>query len=191
MSFLTGTQVETVAVSTTIPSAYNTFTSAQYVGAPTGAAFLPSNFWQASYGTSKSLLVKAYGVVSTTGTPNLTLGITANTTQGTYNSSGILATTGAVAQASSITNVEWDLECVLTCTATGASGTVLSMGRVNVTTGTTAVQSIRLSSSSANPNTAATLSTQSAYFIELFATWSASSSSNSITPYSITVLGLN
>ena len=122
------------------------------------------------------------------------MGVTANTTQGTYNSSGIFATTAAVAMSSGVTNVPWDLEVLITCTATGASGTFLADGmfRVyNAITTATAWGGYRCSSSTANPNTALTLSTESAYYVELAGTFSASSASNAVQVYNVAVLGLN
>jgi hypothetical protein len=47
----------------------------------------------------------------------------------------------------------------------------------------------RCSSSTANPNTAVTISTEFAYYIELFATWS--TTGNSLTVYNAATLGLN
>jgi hypothetical protein len=187
MSWTTGTQTETIGVGSAVGSAYASSTSATAVSPASGAGYTPANFWLPTYGIAKSLLVKAYGVVSTTGTPNLTMGVSANTTQGTYNSGGILGTTGAVAQASSITNVPWELEAIITCATTGGSGTFLADGKFSVAGSTWE----RLSSSSANPNTAVYLSTQAAYYIELFATWGTSSASNTLQVYSYAVLGLN
>jgi hypothetical protein len=191
MSWTTGTQAETLGVNNAVGTAYNTATAATAVSPASGAGYLPANFYLPAYGPSKTLLVKAFGVLGTTSTPNLTLGVSANTTQGTYNSSGILATTGVVAQASSVTNVPWELECLITNVTTGASGTFLADGLVKVWTASTTVQSMRISSSTANPNTAFTLSSQSAYYIELFATWGTNSASNTLQVYSYTVLGIN
>jgi len=191
LSWTTGTQTECLGANSAVGTAYNTSTTATAVSPATGAGYCPANFWLPSYGVSKSLLVKAFGVLGTTSTPNLTLGITANTTQGTYNSSGILATTGAVAQASTVTNVPWELEVLISNVTTGGSGTFLADGLVKVWTASTTVQSMRISSSTANPNTAFTLSTQSAYYIEMFATWGTSSASNTLQVYSYAVLGLN
>lgn len=191
MSFTTATQYETIGVNTAVGSAYASSTTATAVSPAGGAGYCPANFFLPSYGQAKSLFVKAYGVLSTTSTPNLTVGVTANTTEGTYNSSAILATTGVVAQASSVTNVAWDLEVLITCVTTGASGTFLADGRINIQTATTAVQGIRCSSSSANPNTAVTVSTQSAYYIEMFATWGTNSASNTLTVYNYAVFGIN
>lgn len=191
MSWTTGTQTEALAASNAVGTAYASSTTPTSVSPATGAAYVPANFFLPSYGAAKSILLKAYGVLSTTSTPNLTLGVTANTTQGTYNGSGILATTGAVAMQSAVSNVAWDLELLITCVAAGATGTFLAFGRLNIATGTTAVQSIRCSSSAANPNTAVTLSTQSAYYLEVFATWGTSSASNTLTVDQIATLGLN
>jgi hypothetical protein len=191
MSFTTATQTEALSASSANGSAYSTSTTPTLINPAAASAYLPANFWLPTYGIAKAVLVKAWGVLSTTSTPNLTFELLANTTQGTRNSSGIVATTGAVAQASSVTNVYWDLEVYLSCASTGGSGTVLAIGSANVQTATTATQKMRMSSSTANPNTALTLSTQSAYYLELFATWGTNSASNTITCYGLTALGLN
>lgn len=191
MSFTTGTQTECLGANAAVGSAYNTSTTPVIVSTAASAGFVPANFFLPSYGGAKSLLVKAFGVLGTTSAPNLTMEILANTTQGTRNSSGILATTGAVAQGSGVTNIPWDLEVLITCATTGASGSFLAMGMFRTYTAATTVNNFRCSSSAANPNTGLTLSTQSAYYIELAATWGTNSASNTLTLYSYTVLGLN
>lgn len=191
MSWTTGTQTEALSANTAVGSAFNTFTAAQYVGASSAAAYLPSNLANLSKGAGTSFLYKAFGVVNTTATPNLTFAISANTTQGTYNSGGVLATTPATATGSGLANVEFDLEALITIVSTGASGTWLAMGRVLLYEGATTIRTLRLSSSTANPNTAVTLSTLSAYYLELAATYSASSASNGVQLYQAAVLGLN
>jgi len=191
MSWTTGTQTEALSANYANGSALASSSTATSIGPTTGAAYLPANFFLPSSGVGKSLLVKAFGVLSDTATPNLTIGVTANTTQGTYNSSGIFATTGTLAQGSGVTNVPWDLEVLITCSAVGASGTFLADGMFRVYNTATTINTARCSSSAANPNTALTLSTESAYYVELFATWSAASASNTITVYNVAVLGLN
>ena len=119
------------------------------------------------------------------------MAVSLNTTQGTYNASGILATTPATAQGSGESNVPWELEVLATCTATGASGVMLADGLFKVyPTGTTLIAA-RCSSSTANPNTGLTISTESAYYVELAGTWSSSSSSNAVQVYNVAVIGLN
>jgi hypothetical protein len=189
MSFTTGTQTEALSANSANSTAF-TGTSTAAIQMVSGAGYLPANFWLPSYGTGQALLVKAYGVLSTTtGTNALTLGVSGNTTQGTYNSGAIFATTGAVNQTASLTNVPWDLEVLITCVTAGSSGTFLADGVMHVYPTTSTLLTSRCSSSSANPNTAASVSTESAYYLELFALWSAGS--NSLTVYNYTVLGLN
>lgn len=195
MSWTTGTQTEALSANTAVGTSFNTFTSAQYIGpSATAAAYLPANFYLPSYGVGKTLLVKAFGVLGTTSTPNLTIGVSANTTQGTYNSSGVLATTAANAMSSGVSNVPWELDVLITCVSTGSGGTFLSDGMFkvyNAITSATAWGAYRCSSSTANPNTAYSLSTETAYYLEVFATWGTSSASNLIQVYNVAVLGIN
>jgi len=191
MSWTTGTQTEALSANYANGSALASSSSATCIGPTTGAAYLPANFFLPTTGVGKSLLVKAFGVLSTTSTPNLTIGVTGNTTQGTYNSSAIFATTGTLAQGSGVTNVPWTLEVLITCASVGSSGSFLADGMFVVYNTATTTNAARCSSSNANPNTALTLSTESAYYVELFATWSAASASNTITVYNVAVLGLN
>ena len=192
MSWTTGTQTETLGANSAVGSA-NANTSVVTVISPvSGVGYCPANFWLPSYGISKSLLVKAYGVLSTTGTPTITMALYGDTTQNTASGTP-LATTGAVTMGT-VTNIGWEIECIISNVTTGGAGTFLSDGffkTYDAATTATAWHQARLSSSAANPNTTTTLSTQSAYYIELAATWSAASSSNTIQCYSYIVLGLN
>lgn len=194
MSWTTGTQTEALSCANVNGTALANSTTASVISPAEGAAYAPANFWLPTYGASKGLLMKAYGVLSTTGTPNLTLEVAFDSTQGTRNASGIVATTGAVAQATTVTNVPWDLEVLISNVSTGPTANFLAMGMVRVYTASTTIQSMRISSSAANPNTAfafGSLGTQSAYYIELCGTWGTASASNTITVYGYSVLGLN
>lgn len=192
MSWTTGTQTEALAANAAVGTSYASFTSAQYVGPDTtAAAYLPANFFLPAYGKSKSIFVKAHGVLGTTSTPSLTFGVTGNTTQGTYNGSAIFATTGSIAGPASGSNMPWELDLIITCAAAGSSGSFLADGALKLYPTATTVQNFRCSSSTANPNTAVTISAESAYYLELFAAFSASSASNNIQCYNIAVLGLN
>jgi hypothetical protein len=191
MSWTTGTQTEALSASSANGSALASSTTPTIINAAASSAYLPANFWLPTYGVSKAILVKAFGVMGTTSTPNLTLELLANTTQGTRNSSGIVATTSATAGPASGSNMPWELDCYLSCASTGSSGTVLAMGMLKIYPTVSTILTMRFSSSVANPNTALTLSTQSAYYLELFATWGTNSASNTITCYGFTALGLN
>jgi hypothetical protein len=151
-----------------------------------------------SYGVGKALFIKASGVVSTTGTPSLNLGITADATLGTalanltLGTAGVVAVTGSTAfSASGLSNIPWELDVQVTCATTGSSATFYADGTVKYYTASTTYQAVRISSSASNPNTTITLSTLSAYYWELSAIWSAASSSDSIQVYSYIVMGLN
>ena len=190
ISWTTGTQTEALGVGNANGTLYVTSVTLTTISPLTGGGYCPANFWLPSYGISKSLLVKAYGVLSTTGTPNITMAIYGDTAQNTPSGTP-LATTGVVATAATVTNVPWELDCVISNVTTGSSGTFLSFGIFKIYSSATAIVANRISSSAANPNTASTLSTLSAYYIELAATWGTNSSSNTITCYGYTVLGLN
>lgn len=190
ISWTTGTQTEALGTGNANGAAYSTSTTLTTISPLTGGGYCPANFWLPSYGISKSLLVKASGVLSTTGTPNITMAIYGDTAQNTPSGTPF-ATTGIVAAGSTVTNVPWELDCVISNVTTGSSGTFLAFGIFKIYNASTTIEAYRISSSTANPNTAMTLSTLSAYYVELAATWSANSSSNTITVYSYLVLGLN
>lgn len=190
MSWTTGTQAELLGGSCTPGSALANSTTNTAIQPAASTGYTPANFWLPAYGVNKMLSFKAFGVLSTTATPNLTLALYANTTQGTL-SSNVIATTGATAQASTVTNVPWELDCLVSCATTGSSGTFYAMGTVKIFTASTTLQTIRFSSSTANPNTAVTMTTQSAYYWELAALWGTASASNTITCYGMATYGIN
>jgi hypothetical protein len=197
MSWTTGTQTEALSVNPAVGSAYSTSTTSTVISTAASAGFLPANFFLPSFGVAKGLLVKAFGVLSTTATPNLTLAVVANGTQNaapatlSAGTAGVLATSGTLAQGSGVTNVPWDLEVLFSCSTVGGSGTILGDGMWRIYNTATTINVARVSSSTANPNTPATLSTQLAYYVELAALWGTNSASNTITLYGYTVLGLN
>jgi len=200
LSWTTGTQTETLSANSTVGANLNTFTTAALASPQNGGAYLPANFFLPSYGIGKSLLVKASGVISTTSTPTMAWGVVADTTLGTIvpanltsGTAGVLATTGLVAQATG-TNMVWELDVVITCITTGTAATFLADGTVKVYTTATAIQTLRMSSSAANPNTTSTIGSggsTAAWYIELAAACGTSSSSNIFQAYSYIVMGLN
>lgn len=81
--------------------------------------------------------------------------------------------------ATSATNLTWVLDIVLQCRALGASGTVLGTGTL-ITAALSATTPIMLLPVSA-PAAGTGFDTTAAQTVDLFATWSAASASNSIT----------
>jgi hypothetical protein len=136
---------------------------------------LPANF---VYSVGTSFTIKAFGVLSTTGTPTLILGVYYGGTGGTA-----LAVNSAVTQGSAVTNVPWRLEYDLIFRSNGATAAAMGSGFVKFGASVSAWQT---ADEVPIPNTAlATVSvdTTAAKEIALGATWSAASSSNTITPH--------
>jgi hypothetical protein len=197
VSFLSGTQFETIAVQSGAGSPLlgnaSAGTSTIISKSPGGAAYLPANFFSPAAGATKGLRVTARGIFSTTATPQTlaALGVYADTTQGTSGTAlGPLGpSTISIASASSWW---WTYEADITCTATGSSGTWLVMG---IAMFATAVNTSALAPQivSVGSTTAVSLSTESAYYLEMAATWTnaSTSASSSVTCEQFAVYGIN
>ena len=118
----------------------------------------------------QAFLVKANGIVSTTGTPNLTLGVYYGGVAGTA-----LASTGAIAAGNNLSNVTWDLEVLCRVDAVGTSGSIRSIGKV--VGPYSGVPLLPASSSSANN---VTVNTSTSNILTIGALWGTNSASNSI-----------
>lgn len=114
-----------------------------------------------------------WGVLSTTATPTILLGIYYGGVAGTA-----LATSGAITTGSGVTNVPWRLELDTNCWTTGSSGMANSQGKFFLGT------SVSAWATSPVPNTAqatVTIDTTAAKALTVGAQWSAASPSNTIT----------
>jgi hypothetical protein len=139
---------------------------------------LPANFLQ----VGSALRFTAFGVLSTTGTPNITLGIYYGAVAGTA-----LAATPATATGSSVTNVPWRIELTSIWRTIGSAGTCMSQGFWDLGTAVTAVTHLPL------PGTAlatVTTDTTAAKMLSVGATWSANSASNTLTLHGFTIESL-
>lgn len=133
-------------------------------GNTTGQALtLPSGYLQPGV----RLRVTAKGIVSTSGTPNLTLGIYLGGVAGSA-----LATTGTLATGSALTNQVWSAECDIRVVSPSS---VYALG--NVTNIYTSLAMMPATSSSGNLVTGLATSSQ---VLTLGATWGTASASNSI-----------
>jgi hypothetical protein len=138
-----------------------------------GEAFtIPANFMQ----TGQVWRWTAAGIYSTTGTPNLTLGVYLGGVAGTA-----LAAAIAVTTPSSVTNVAWFLQAISRVTATGTSGTVLTQGFLLGVEATSAITTSAGVTMLADSGGSSTQNTSVANIVTVGATWSASSSSNTLT----------
>jgi hypothetical protein len=138
---------------------------------------LPSGFFSR---VGRQLVVRAAGRISTAaatpGTLTMSMRLGA-TTVFDGGASGTLVT--------SATNLSWLLELVLTCRLIGSSATLLGIGRLQ-TAALSATVPVMLLPASAPAAGTAFDATQS-HTLDLFAAWSAASSSNSITCHQFSV----
>lgn len=195
MSFLTGTNTELVYASTTAGTAKNTFTSEAQINDVAGMGVqchLPPDFWPPSpTAVGKGIKIIARGIISTTGTPNITLTIRSGAAGST--SAAILLGTAALATSSGITNQPWELQgdiFLVSQGAAGANSTVRGTGMLICPGLATAVVGAGANASLTTP-TATTFDASITNYINVNATFSASNASNSIQIQSLQVYGLN
>ncbi len=139
------------------------------MGTGIGSMTLPA----AELTVGKTLHLRLMGIVSTSGTPNLTLKAKAGST--------ILATTGVVATGSGLANAQVIVDLYLTCRTIGAAGTVFVQGIADV--GGVLEPMV---------NTAViVLATDVTELIDITAQWGTMSSSNTISSTNLTLEKLN
>lgn len=140
---------------------------------------IPANFLYAG----QNLRIVAFGKLSTTATPTITLGI------GYGGTSIVLGTSGALTLGT-VTNLPWRIElwCTVRAIGSGTSGSILSVGTVTVpTSGTATVQGLVPTGAVA----AVGLDTTTAKTINVLATWGTNSASNTLTCQGLIVEALN
>lgn len=123
---------------------------------------------------------EASGVISCTATPTFALGTYFGTVIGTITT--VLAITAAQTCISGLANVDWWYRVVgVTKAISGSTATMLVAGFLTGQIATAAANNIVAPAKNATPPTAVTTDLSSAVFIDLKATWSASSVSNQTT----------
>lgn len=190
MSFITGTQTE-LLYAQEATSTKATFSTQAIISATSSnpRCILPANFWQYQ-GIGRSIMIEANGVFSTTVTPTLALALCFDTTPGTINA-GTTFTGPAVTTASSVTNACWSMELQCVAQTVGSAGSTVQIdgtfliGTVAKNTNTAAAINTTMVS------TTVSLNSEVSYCIELAATWSASSASNTISVTNFFVFGCN
>lgn len=134
MSFKTGGCAdliyETVAASTQL----NTFTTEDSLLKGLPVCEIDPGYWGTApkEATGKSLRIKAWGRLGTTGTPTFTWSVRFLTSSTFSAGGGIGFSTAALTGASGVTLVQWDLECDITLRALSspAASTLMVMGKV-------------------------------------------------------------
>ena len=129
-----------------------------------------------SFAVGKTFKLKAYGKLSTTGTPTIIFAIRAGGVAGT-----LIATTEAITNGSGVTNVNWEIEVTIVCRAIGSSGSLLVMGtaKVHTAAGTVVVNIFGVSGWDAPAPVTVDLTAD--VDLALTADWSAASASNTLT----------
>ncbi len=102
----------------------NTTTETAIFTAPT----IPANYMK----DGRTLLLRARGQYSTTGTPSLTFRVR----WGAAVSGTLIATSGAITGGSGVTAAMWEVEVLMTVRSNGASGTVMALGKALLGSGT-------------------------------------------------------
>lgn len=133
---------------------------------------IPANYMQ----DGRVLHGKAYGKLSTTGTPTIIFALRWGGVSGT-----LLATTEALTNGSGVTNVNWSLEFWIQTRSNGATGTLLAMGDAVLHTSATAVLHNVFGVSGYDAPAAVTCDLTADTALSLTADWSAASASNTLT----------
>lgn len=133
---------------------------------------IPANSMQ----DGRLLTIRAFGKLSTTGTPTITFAIRWGGVAGT-----ILATSEAMTMGSGVTNVNWFLDADIMVRTNGATGTLLVMGSCHVHTAAGTVLSNVFGVSGYDAPAPVTVNLTADTNFSLTADWSAASSSNTLT----------
>lgn len=143
---------------------------------------IPANYMQ----DGRALRLRAFGKLSTTGTPTITFAVRWGGVSGT-----ILATTEAITTASGATNTAWEFDVIIQTRSNGSSGSLICMGDagVNLTASTQTAGVFGVSGFDAPAAVTVDLTTDTA--LSVTADWSAASASNTLTGLIYTIESLN
>ncbi len=145
----------------------NTTSNLTLVGAGQGSVTLPANFLTAG----KSIKLHMLGVMSSTSAPTITLSVKVG--------SSILATTAAGASGNGTNNV-FEIELVITCRTTGATGTIFAQGFYTEHYASGLIQDM--------PRTTAfTIDTTATNTLDVLAQWGTMAAGNTITATNFTI----
>jgi hypothetical protein len=192
MSFLTGTSDEVIYNSIATGTQLNTFTAEDNLQKTLPPIIIPAGFFYNLSAAGKSLKVRAWGRLGTTGSPTFTWTVRLLTST-TWSAGGIvLGTTGAVTAGATKTLSPWVLELDITMRtlAIGAASTVAAMGMVS---GPSALASPFAYTIPADNTafTVATVDNSLTYYLFLSAACGASNALNLIQAEMIKVYGEN
>ena len=139
---------------------------------------IPANF----LGNGSCFHLRASGVFSTTTTPTLKLGFYYGGVAGVS-----LADSGAVTTASSVTNLQWILDVIMTIRSNGATGTAWTQGTLSLGTSATAMSTIPLPAAAPS---AVTVDTTAAKLLTVGGQWGTANASNTVTCHGFQAISL-
>lgn len=148
--------------------------------------YLPADYFLGHGDTGRGVKLLFRGVFSTAGTPTLTFQVRMGTTvASTYLSGTSVGASAAITTSSGVSNKFWELELDLICNTPGQGGTNMTLsgsGRVLSPGGFASPFAYALSPGGGESATwTCTLDGTLRQWVNLSATWSASSASNTIT----------
>ncbi len=202
MSFVTGTQCELLysmpangaSVTGTTSTGGTQQLISQVNGATTPAYFLPAYFFPDTYGAGKSILIQGGGVLlNGATTETLRLSVYLETTVGTQSGGILLASTGAFSPFGTSVSQTGSFMFELLCTgqSVGTGGTIACIGRVftgqSGSTATVSSPAVILMGQSSQP----TFSNSTGYFIDVYANFGGTTTTQAITLTNMLVWGLN
>lgn len=132
---------------------------------------VPANYMS----DGRILRLKAFGKLSTTVTPTITFAVRWGGAAGV-----LLATTEAITNGSTVTNVNWSIEVLIQLRTNGATGTAIAMGEAKLHTSATAIAENVFGVSGYDAPATATVDLTTDKALVLTADWSAASASNTI-----------
>ena len=200
MSFLTGTQAELLyAMPQSGAAVTGTASSGSAAGGPllaggianTFPAFqLPAYFFPDTYGVSRSVIIEGGGSFTIgTAAPTMKFSVYLDTAIGGV--STLLCATGAFTTTASVSG-NWLFRILVTCTGVGTSGTLNTTGLLHWgTTGLTTTVGVPGYTMGAGTTTPITFNNSSAYYIEPYAFFSATTNSPTMSMLNFFVWGLN
>lgn len=154
-------------VATADATVANTGSETSIIGTGSGSLTLAAAFFT----VGKTIRVTAYGFISNTGTPTLEIKVKLGST--------IIAATGAVTTASGLTTALLSVDLLLTCRTTGASGTVIASGIVNIGAVSAGLYPVS--------GAAVTVDTTATQAVGLTATWGAADPANTLSIVNVVV----
>lgn len=122
MSFITGTGTELLYVSVATATQLNTFTTEDSLQKTLPHVIIPAGFFNPSNGgVGKTIKVRAFGRLGTTGTPTYTFNLRLLTST-TWSAGGVTWASAAITAGSGVTLSPWYLDFDITCQTVGAGG---------------------------------------------------------------------